>query len=113
MYVEDFEAFYEQAVELYKARPIETRYTIKFRHKEGKVVLKVTDDRTCLKYKTDQQVDLRKIERITSIFFPLMACGDLPPEGAEAGQAGQQQAAAPARGAAQAPGSAKKPRRRG
>lgn len=38
--------FYEQAVELYKARPLETRYTIKFRHSEGKLVLKVTDDRT-------------------------------------------------------------------
>lgn len=46
MYVEDFEAFYEQAVALYQAKPLETRYTIKFRHSEGKVVLKVTDDRT-------------------------------------------------------------------
>ena len=35
----------------------------------------------CLKYKTDQQVDLRKLERITLIFFPLMASGELPPEG--------------------------------
>lgn len=91
MYIEDFEVFYEQAVELYKARPLETRYTIKFRHSEGKLVLKVTDDRTCLKYKTDQQSDLRKLERITSIFFPLMACGELPAEGAEAAPAQQQQ----------------------
>ncbi|PNH02033.1 Signal recognition particle protein [Tetrabaena socialis] len=79
MYVDDFEAFYLAAIDLYKARPLETRYTIKFR--QGKVVLKVTDDRTCLKFKTDQQTDLRQIERITAIFFPLMACGELPAEG--------------------------------
>lgn len=44
MYIEDFEAFYEQAVELYRAKPLQTRYSIKFRHSEGKLVLKVTDD---------------------------------------------------------------------
>ncbi|PNW76139.1 hypothetical protein CHLRE_12g546250v5 [Chlamydomonas reinhardtii] len=110
MYVEDFEAFYEQAVALYQAKPLETRYTIKFRHSEGKVVLKVTDDRTCLKFKTDQQVDLRKIERITTIFFPLMACGELPAEGQDAAAAQQ----APAAAATQSGGAGgKKARRRG
>lgn len=44
MYVEDFEAFYQQALQLYKARPLETRYSIKYRSCEGKLVLKVTDD---------------------------------------------------------------------
>ncbi|GFR47921.1 hypothetical protein Agub_g9723 [Astrephomene gubernaculifera] len=112
MLVEDFEAFYQQAVELYKARPLETRYSIKFRHSEGKLVLKVTDDRTCLKYKTDQQVDLRKLERITSIFFPLMACGELPAEGAVGQEPGQQPQQQPL-GGAQAAGASKKARRRG
>ncbi|KAG2446455.1 hypothetical protein HYH02_008447 [Chlamydomonas schloesseri] len=110
MYVEDFEAFYEQSVALYQANPLATRYTIKFRHSEGKVVLKVTDDRTCLKFKTDQQVDLRKIERITTIFFPLMACGELPAEGQDAAATAQQ---APAAAAAQAGAGGKKARRRG
>ncbi|GIL73624.1 hypothetical protein Vretimale_5490 [Volvox reticuliferus] len=117
MYVEDFEAFYEQAIGLFKARPIETRYSIKFRNSEGKLVLKVTDDRTCLKYKTDQQADLKKLERITSIFLPLMACGDLPAEGVSGSEAGQQQQQQqqqqqPASGV-QASSSSKKARRRG
>ncbi len=46
MYVQDFEAFYAQAEELYRARPLDTRYCIKYRHCDGKLVLKVTDDRT-------------------------------------------------------------------
>jgi signal recognition particle subunit SRP9 len=46
MYIEDFEAFYHQAAELFKARPLDTRYVVKYRHSEGKLVMKVTDNRT-------------------------------------------------------------------
>ena len=105
MYIEDFESFYQQAEELYRARPIETRYCIKYRNCDGKLVLKVTDDRTvgsspwrllfdlqpgplnsrnclllqCLQYKTDQQTDLKKLERLNNLFFALMAKGDVSP----------------------------------
>jgi hypothetical protein len=44
MYVEDFNAFYQQAEELLLKDPIKTRYVVKYRHTEGKLVLKVTDD---------------------------------------------------------------------
>jgi signal recognition particle subunit SRP9 len=44
MYVEDFNAFYQQAEELLLKDPIKTRYAVKYRHTEGKLVLKVTDD---------------------------------------------------------------------
>ena len=44
MYIEDWDAFVQQAEELCRRRPLETRYCIKYRHKEGKLVLKVTDD---------------------------------------------------------------------
>lgn len=44
MYVQDWESFYQQAEELYRRRPLETRYCIKYRHQEGQLVLKVTDD---------------------------------------------------------------------
>ncbi len=46
MYISDFESFYTQAAELFRSRPLETRYCIKYRHCDGKLVLKVTDDRT-------------------------------------------------------------------
>lgn len=44
MYVEDFNTFYQQAEELLLKHPLKTRYVVKYRHQEGKLVLKVTDD---------------------------------------------------------------------
>lgn len=44
MYIDDFNAFYQQAEELLLREPLKTRYVVKYRHKEGKLVLKVTDD---------------------------------------------------------------------
>jgi len=44
MYVEDFNTFYQQAEELLLKDPIKTRYVVKYRHQDGKLVLKVTDD---------------------------------------------------------------------
>jgi len=32
----------------------------------------------CLQYKTDQQQDLKKVERITQMFFALFSKGELP-----------------------------------
>ena len=36
----------------------------------------------CLQYKTDQQADLKKIEKLNRVFFALMATGAPPPPGA-------------------------------
>eukprot|EP00192_Tetraselmis_astigmatica_P016897 CAMPEP_0117677248 /NCGR_PEP_ID=MMETSP0804-20121206/16643_1 /TAXON_ID=1074897 /ORGANISM="Tetraselmis astigmatica, Strain CCMP880" /LENGTH=79 /DNA_ID=CAMNT_0005486517 /DNA_START=307 /DNA_END=546 /DNA_ORIENTATION=- len=48
---------------------------MKYRHCNGKVVLKVTDDKECLLYKTDQLSDLKKIEKLNNLFFILMTKG--------------------------------------
>lgn len=76
MYIDDFEGFQQQAEDLFKSRPMETRYSIKYRHKDGKLVLKVTDDVVCLMFKTDQQSDLRKLERLSYVFMGLMSGAD-------------------------------------
>lgn len=44
MYLDDFEAFYQQAEALYRSQPLKTRYCIKYRNCDGILVLKVTDD---------------------------------------------------------------------
>ncbi|KAG0315241.1 hypothetical protein BGZ99_007589 [Dissophora globulifera] len=59
-----WDEFQKAAEELYLLSPTTTRYVAKYRHVEGRLVLKVTDDRTCLKYKTDQMQDLNKFERL-------------------------------------------------
>lgn len=78
MYVEDFDSFLQQAEDLFRSSPLDTRYCIKYRHCDGKLVLKVTDDKQCLQFKTDQQQDLKKLERITTTFFSLCSRGELP-----------------------------------
>ena len=50
MYVEDFNTFYQQAEELLLKDPTKTRYVVKYRHTEGKLVLKVTDDYVVRQY---------------------------------------------------------------
>ena len=45
MFIEDWNSFYEQAEILYKNDPLKTRYVLKYIHKSGKLVLKVTDDK--------------------------------------------------------------------
>ncbi|KAG9325088.1 hypothetical protein KVV02_008560 [Mortierella alpina] len=62
--IHQWDEFQKAAEELYSLSPSRTRYVAKYRHVEGKLVLKVTDDRTCLKYKTDQMQDLNKFERL-------------------------------------------------
>lgn len=46
MYIESWDSFYQQAEELYLQNPLLTRYVTKYRHCDGKLVLKVTDDKT-------------------------------------------------------------------
>lgn len=44
MYIEDFASFYARAEELHRRNPLTTRYVVKYRAREGTLVLKVTDD---------------------------------------------------------------------
>lgn len=46
MYIENWESFYQQAEALYTANPLLTRYSIKYRHCDGKLSVKVTDNTT-------------------------------------------------------------------
>jgi hypothetical protein len=46
MYIENWESFFQQAVDLYQNDPLKTRFVTKYRHSDGKLVLKVTDDTT-------------------------------------------------------------------
>ena len=44
MYVQSWAEFAEKAEALWRASPERTRYCIKYRHQDGKLVLKFTDD---------------------------------------------------------------------
>mmetsp|Transcript_37464 Transcript_37464/g.80713 ORF Transcript_37464/g.80713 Transcript_37464/m.80713 type:complete len:115 (-) Transcript_37464:76-420(-) len=113
VYIADFESFIQEAEDLYRASPLDTRYSIKYRHCDGKLVLKVTDDRRCIQFRTDQQQDLKRMERITSMFFALFATGELPEGGEGDAMAVDTAAKASAVTAAAGATKGKKPRRKG
>ncbi|KAK7245398.1 hypothetical protein RIF29_40240 [Crotalaria pallida] len=75
VYISSWEEFVEQSIQLFRADPHSTRYVMKYRHCDGKLVLKVTDNQQCLKYKTDQAQEAKKMEKLNNIFFTLMARG--------------------------------------
>lgn len=69
VYIKTFHEFFSQAQALYKRDPKNTRYTFKFRPKDQRLVLKVTDDRVCVKFKTESQSDVKNLEVISNWFF--------------------------------------------
>lgn len=91
MFIDSWDSFLQQARELFIAEPIRTRYCIKYRHCDGNFVVKVTDDRTCLQFKSDQQVDLKKLEALNNIMFAGMSKGPEAADESVPDQAEQQQ----------------------
>mmetsp|Transcript_17687 Transcript_17687/g.42659 ORF Transcript_17687/g.42659 Transcript_17687/m.42659 type:complete len:114 (-) Transcript_17687:65-406(-) len=73
VYIESWNSFIEAAQQLFLASPEKTRYLVKYRHVEAKLVLKVTDDVVCLKYRTDQAQDVRKMDKLNALFLRLMS----------------------------------------
>mmetsp|Transcript_13085 Transcript_13085/g.15878 ORF Transcript_13085/g.15878 Transcript_13085/m.15878 type:complete len:103 (+) Transcript_13085:111-419(+) len=69
MYIERWDEFTSLAKDLFVANPGKVRYTFKYRHVDGALVLKVTDDKVCLKYKTDKLADVNKMDRFNNWFF--------------------------------------------
>ena len=57
-------------LQLFIGDPEHTRYLVKYRHVDAKLVLKVTDDKVCLKYRTDQSQDVKKMTGMCHV-----ACG--------------------------------------
>ncbi|KAL8214996.1 hypothetical protein R6Q59_027020 [Mikania micrantha] len=94
VYILSWDDFVERSVQLFRASPQNTRYVMKYRHSDGKLVLKVTDDKQCLKFKTDQAQDAKKMEKLNNIFFTLMARG---PETDITEVTGKEQTAQPAK----------------
>ncbi|KAG6501408.1 signal recognition particle 9 kDa protein [Zingiber officinale] len=75
VYIESWDEFVDRSLQLFRADPQSSRYVMKYRHCDGKLVLKVTDNRECLKFKTDQAQDAKKMEKLNNIFFTLMVRG--------------------------------------
>lgn len=72
-YLTSWEDFAKAAERLYLADPMKVRFIMKYRHCDGKLVVKITDDQVCLQYLTEHAQDVKKIEKLTSLLMRHMA----------------------------------------
>ncbi|KAH9965113.1 signal recognition particle, SRP9/SRP14 subunit, partial [Lactifluus volemus] len=73
-------ATYQEAAEnLYAGSPRKTRYSVKWKSSEGKLVLKITDDVTCLKFKTHSSIYLGRFEALNRSLIQKMVNSRPPP----------------------------------
>ncbi|XP_043075386.1 signal recognition particle 9 kDa protein [Puntigrus tetrazona] len=71
-YYQTWEEFARAAEKLYLTDPMKVRVVLKYRHCDGNLCMKVTDDAVCLQYKTDQAQDVKKIEKLHGKLMRLM-----------------------------------------
>ncbi|XP_008552616.1 signal recognition particle 9 kDa protein [Microplitis demolitor] len=75
-YANSWEEFEKAAERLYLQDPMKARYTMKYCHNKGVLCLKLTDNRTCLQYKTEIAQDLKKMEKFIGNLMRHMASKD-------------------------------------
>ncbi|GBE87077.1 signal recognition particle, SRP9/SRP14 subunit [Sparassis latifolia] len=64
VYISSWQEYQEAAEALYEKSPNTTRYCVKWRANKGKLVLKITDNTTCLKFKTYSSMFLNRFEAL-------------------------------------------------
>ncbi|KAF4568470.1 hypothetical protein EYR40_010121 [Pleurotus pulmonarius] len=62
VYIPSWQNFQEAAEALYTKSPDNARYCVKWKSSEGKLVLKITDNTTCIKFKTNSSIFLNRFE---------------------------------------------------
>ncbi|KAF9493065.1 signal recognition particle, SRP9/SRP14 subunit [Pleurotus eryngii] len=62
VYISVWQDFQEAAEALYTKSPNNARYCVKWKSSEGKLVLKITDNTTCIKFKTNSSIFLNRFE---------------------------------------------------
>ncbi|CAH7688121.1 signal recognition particle, SRP9/SRP14 subunit, partial [Phakopsora pachyrhizi] len=63
VYLRSWDSFVMESIKLYQSDPQKTRYCFRWRQDLGLLVLKVTDDRKCLKFKTRSAVYLNRFDQ--------------------------------------------------
>ena len=72
-YLESWEEFEKAAERLYLQDPLKVRYTTKYDHANGCLVLKMTDNVVCLQYKTELAQDVKKMDKFVNNLMRHMA----------------------------------------
>lgn len=61
--IENWDEFAEKAKSMLNKDPINCRVTLKYRHNDGKIKIKATDNKKCHHYLAEQQRDVKNIDK--------------------------------------------------
>ncbi|KAG5638835.1 hypothetical protein H0H81_009606 [Sphagnurus paluster] len=64
VYIHSWQEFQDAAEALYDRAPNTARYCVKWKSSEGKLVLKITDNTNCIKFKTYSSIFLNRFEAL-------------------------------------------------
>ncbi|XP_012270194.1 signal recognition particle 9 kDa protein [Orussus abietinus] len=76
-YLTSWEEFEKVAERLYLQDPLKARFSMKYCHKKGLLCLKLTDNCTCLQYRTEIAQDFKKMEKFIGNLMRHMASKDV------------------------------------
>jgi len=64
VYIHSWQEYQDAAEALYEKSPNTARYCVKWKSSEGKLVLKITNNTTCIKFKTYSSIFLNRFEAL-------------------------------------------------
>ncbi|KAJ2801680.1 Signal recognition particle protein [Coemansia guatemalensis] len=64
VYYDSWDAFEKAAADLFASAADKARYTIKYRNSDAALILKVTDDATCVQIRTEKLDDIKRIAHL-------------------------------------------------
>ncbi|XP_073988612.1 signal recognition particle 9 [Rhodnius prolixus] len=73
MYLNSWDEFEKAAQNLYLQDPMKIRYSMKYTHNKNLLKVKLTDNSVCLQYKTENQPEVKKIEKFVNNLMRHMA----------------------------------------
>ena len=68
-FVTNWDEFNEKAGDLYYNDPVRFRIMMKYRHNDGKLVLKVTDDKRVYQYLVEQSKEVKNVDKFLSNYM--------------------------------------------
>ncbi|XP_052106198.1 signal recognition particle 9 kDa protein-like [Mytilus californianus] len=72
-YITSWDDFSKAAERLYLKDPSKCRFVTKYRHSDGKLNVKITDDSVCIQYRTEHAQDVKRLEKLTNQLMRHMA----------------------------------------
>jgi len=72
-YLDNWDEFNEKARSLYDSDPTNFRVMMKYRHNDGKLKIKVTDDKKVYQYLAEQSKEVKNIDKFLCFFMSTMS----------------------------------------